>query len=341
MTLNSGSGSTRRDLLKMVAAAGAGALLPWERVASAQAPKRGKIDVHSHTRPQTQGQQNGTPWTPQATIEQMDKYGISISILSAINASRDPFYSGKPEARDLVRASNEYHAKLAHDFPKRFGFFVNLPWSDPDGSLKEIEYAYDTLKPDGVGLWTSTPDKKYPGMDMFKPVMDELNRRKAVVFIHPAAPMCCQNLDPPVTGAMGEFDFDVTRVAESLLVHGTFEQCPDIQFIFPHSGGTVPMLAGRIKDRVTASKRPDLKPHVYDLLRKQHYEIAHAAFPFPFAALTKLVPTSQIMFGTDYPAEPVASTMDEIPGLGLSAETLEAIYHGNAERLFPRLKAIT
>ena len=78
----------------------------------------------------------------------------------------------------------------------------------------------DTLKADGMAMWTSTPDKKYPGNDMFKPVMEELNRRKAVVFIHPAAPMCCQNLDPPVTGAMGEYDFDVTRVAESLLVHG-------------------------------------------------------------------------------------------------------------------------
>lgn len=99
------------------------------------------------------------------------------------------------------------------------------------------------------------------------------------------------------------------------------------------------MLAGRIKDRVGQSKRADLKPHVYDLLRKQHYEIAHAAFRFPLAALMKFVPTSQILFGTDYAAEHMSSTLDEIPAAGLSTEVLEAIYRGNAEKLFPRLKS--
>jgi len=139
---------------------------------------------------------------------------------------------------------------------------------------------------------------------------------------------------------MVEFDFDVTRAAASLLVHGTLEKCPDIKFILPHSGGAVPMLIGRMKDRVAASKRPELKPMVYDLFRKQYYEIGHAAFPFPFAALSKLVPNSQILFGTDYPAEQITSTVDEIPSLGLSTAQLNAIYRDNALRIFPRLKNV-
>jgi predicted TIM-barrel fold metal-dependent hydrolase len=334
--------ATRRDLLKTMAVGGAGTLLPWESLI-AQAPKHGtgKIDVHQHTREMFPGQRGKNTWTPEQTLEQMDKYAIAVSVLSAINASRDRMYTPDTSAIGAVRESNEYHAKLVHDHPTRFGFFANFPIDHVDASLKEIEYAMDTLKADGLALWTSTADSKYPGMDMYKPIWDEVNRRKLVVYLHPGgAPVCCRSLDPPVSDSMVEYDFDVTRAAASLLVHGTLEKNPDIKFILPHSGGAVPMLIGRMKDRVAASKRPELRPMVYDLFRKQYYEIGHASFPFPFAALSKLVPNSQILFGTDYPAQAIASTTDEIPSLGLTKAQLDAIYRGNAERLFPRLKEL-
>jgi predicted TIM-barrel fold metal-dependent hydrolase len=310
----------------------------------AQAPARGtgKIDVHQHTRqPMPGGRQGNNPWTPEQTLEQMDKFAISVSVLSAINAGRDTLYSPNESAIAAVRNSNEYHAQLVRDHPTRFGFFANFPIDHPDASLKEVEYAYDTLKADGLALWTSSADGKYPGMDALKPVWEEANRRKAVVYLHPGgAPICCRGIDPPVSDAMLEFDFDVTRAAASLLIHGVLEKYTDIRFILPHSGGAVPMLIGRMKDRVAASKRAELKPMVYDLFRKQYYEIGHAAFPFPFAAVSKLVPNSQLLFGTDYPAEPITSTTDEIPSLGLSKEQLDAIYRDNALRLFPRLKSL-
>lgn len=337
--INSSSRRTRRQVMKTLGLTGVAALTSWDFL-TAQAPKRGKIDVHSHTYPPGQANGKAAAWKPETTIEAMDKYGISVSILTAINVSRDPFYSGKPDAAGAVRANNEYHAKLVQQYPKRFGFFANIPINDVDGSLKEIEYAMDTLKADGMAMWTSTPDKKYTGNDMYKPIMEELNRRKVAVFIHPADPWCCRNIDPPVPDIMGEYDFDVTRAGESLLMHGTFESSPDIKFIFVHSGGAIPMLAGRIRDRVRVGKREDLIPKVFDLFKKQYYDIAHAAFPFPFGALRNFVPNSQILFGTDFPAEPMASTMDPIPTLGLPAASLEAIYKGNAQRLFPRLKAL-
>jgi predicted TIM-barrel fold metal-dependent hydrolase len=334
--------ATRRELLKTMGAAGTGALLPWGSL-SAQAPKHGtgKIDVHQHTREMFPGQRGTNTWTPEQTLEQMDKFAISVSVLSAINASRDRFYTPNMDAIAAVRNSNEYHAKLVHDHPQRFGFFANFPIDHVDASLKEIEYSMDTLKADGLALWTSTADSKYPGMDMYKPIWEEVNRRKLVVYLHPGgAPVCCRSLDPPVSDAMVEYDFDVTRAAASLLIHGVLEKYTDIKFILPHSGGAVPMLIGRMKDRVAASKRPELKPMVYDLFRKQYYEIGHAAFPFPFAALSKLVPNSQILFGTDYPAQDIPATVDEIPSLGLSKQQLDAIYRDNAVRLFPRLKTL-
>jgi 6-methylsalicylate decarboxylase len=144
--------ATRRELLKTMAVAGVGALLPWESL-TAQVPRRGtgKIDVHQHTREPIPGQRQGNnPWTPEQTLEQMDKFAISVSVLSAINASRDRFYTPNMDAIAAVRNSNDYHAKLVHDHPQRFGFFANIPINHPDASLKEIEYAMDTLKADGL-----------------------------------------------------------------------------------------------------------------------------------------------------------------------------------------------
>ena len=108
-----------------------------------------------------------------------------------------------------------------------------------------------------------------------------------------------------------------------------------------HSGGTLPVLAGRIKDRYpTDPKHAEYIPNgVWPELKKLYYECAHATYPMPLAALTKFVPTSQILFGTDFSPEPIETTVDELPNAGFSAAALQAVERGNAERLFPRFKA--
>jgi predicted TIM-barrel fold metal-dependent hydrolase len=229
---------------------------------------------------------------------------------------------------------------MMSDYPGRFGLFAALPLPDPDGALREIEYAYDTLKADGIGLYTNTGDK-WLGDPAFAPVFDELNRRKAVVFIHPIAPKCCRGLLPGISDFAMELDFDMSRTIMSLLSGGTLSRCRDIRFILAHSGGTLPVLAGRIKDRYP--KQPEYTSRIpngvlYELQRL-NFEVFHATYPMPLAALTKFVPPSQILFGTDFPAEPMATTVDELLRSGLSRDALHAIDRGTAERFFPRLKA--
>src|SRR5947208_16276555 len=73
-------------------------------------------------------------------------------------------------------------------------------------------------------------------------------------------------------------------------------------------------------------------------LRKLYYDCAHATYQMPWAALTALVPPTQYLFGTDYSAEPIESTVNEIPNLGISRDVLEMLERKNAERLFPRFK---
>jgi len=345
--------ASRREVLggalKTLAAAGSVALLPNSLLrgqnakpgAVAANPRR--IDLHHHHRPPGEVGGPNNKWTPAASIEQMDKYGIATALVSLSQVATlalSTIYAGGEKGRSLTRSANEYGAKLAQDYPGRFGLFASVPLPDPEGSLREIEYAFDVLKADGIGLYTNTGDK-WLGDPQFAPVFDELNRRKAVVFIHPIVPNCCRGLIEGVSDFALEIDFDMARGITSMLVNGTFSHCPNITFILAHSGGTLPVLAGRIKDRYPKGKVfEDRVPHgvLYEL-KRLHFEVAHATFPEPLAALLKLVPPAQVHFGTDYPAEPIASTVDNLPDSGLSADVLRGINRGNAERLFPRFKA--
>src|SRR5205823_10030863 len=94
------------------------------------------------------------------------------------------YFGDAAAARALARECNDYFAKVVADHPGRFGMFATLPLPDVDGTLKEIAYAFDTLKADGI-CFMSSYEGKYLGDPMFAPVMDEHNRRSPVTYTHP------------------------------------------------------------------------------------------------------------------------------------------------------------
>jgi predicted TIM-barrel fold metal-dependent hydrolase len=159
----------------------------------------------------------------------MDKNGVAISVLSfpnpAISADR------AQSARTLARRINEYGAQLVRDYPGRFGLFGTVPLSDTEGSLNEISYAFDVLKADGIALMSSYGDK-WPGDPVFAPVLEELNRRKAVVYFHPFMPNCCRDLIPNVPFILAELLHDTTGAITSLLFSGLFTRFREIRFVF-------------------------------------------------------------------------------------------------------------
>jgi predicted TIM-barrel fold metal-dependent hydrolase len=189
--------------------------------------------------------------------------------------------------------------------------FATAPLPDTEGSLREISYALDVLKAGGIGLMTSYSDK-YPSDSVYAPVLEELNRRKAVVYFHPFVPNCCPDIIPNIPFLLTELPHDTTRAITSLLFSGLFTHFREIRFIFSHAGGTLPMLADRIsyysaQMKDLADKTPD---GVEFELRRLYYDIASSANPAGMAALMKVVDTSHILFGSDYPAVPVAYTAE-------------------------------
>lgn len=307
-----------------------------------------RIDVHHHMLPPeyasrtrerilqiTSGDPTVLNWTPAVTIEQMEQFGVASAILSL--PVPGAWHGGKENSRKLARIANEYSARLAKDHPGRFGAFAAIPLPDVEGSLREIEYAFDTLRADGVYLQTSYDDK-WPGDPAFAPVFDELNRRKAIVFVHPTEPVCCAHLIPGIPSNVVEFVFDTTRAIVSFLIGGTFARCPEIRFIFCHSGGTMPVLAARISGffQARAALASCAPNGVMFELKKLHYDVANATNPSSLAALMKLVPTSQIVWGSDFPYRQVGPTATGWDNFEAAPEIKRAVNRDNALRLFPR-----
>ena len=345
-----GNGASRREILRWMAAAGASSVLPARGLSSrpAGAPA-GRIDVHQHTVPpfytkvmEKEILATGHPlptWTPALAIETMDKNGVAVGMLSPMTRVVQDSFSDKSErARKLARQNNDYTQQLVRDHPGRFGHFAAIPLPDTDGSLREIEYALDTLKADGIGLWTSYGDK-WPGDPVFAPVFEELNRRKAIIYTHSAPPSCCRSLQPGVIDSVVEYDFDITRAVVSYLESGAFRRYPNIRFIFPHSGGTLPVLANRVSESLPEKRSEEATAALMNDMKQLYFDVAHATYSAPLSALTKIVPVSQILFGSDYPIVPFPVSEGPLDRFGLSASDLEAINRGNAERLFPRFMA--
>lgn len=278
-------------------------------------------------------------WSKAKAIEDMDKAGIRIGVLSLASTPGVWFDLGAEKANQLARGCNDFAAEMMRDNPGRFGLFATLSMLDIDKTLKEIEYAFDTLKADGVGLQSNYGDK-WLGNAAYKPVFDELNRRKAVVYVHPLVASCCGQLSVGTFPAVIEVPHDTTRTVTSLLLSGGFARWRDIQWLFSHAGGTIPMMAGRIDSFY--AKRPNLKEFapegIEGELKRLNYDTANATSAPAIAALLKLVPVSKVTYGSDYPYFGL-DQMKNLEQLGLPAADLKAIGSENAIKLVPRLQA--
>jgi 6-methylsalicylate decarboxylase len=345
--------NSRRKFLTTLAALGVGTFLPG--IAAAQpegAARPARIDVHHHFLPQhymAEEHERSGPghnltgnallkWTPQQSLEVMDRNGIAIAVASI--STPGVWYGDVALGRRLAREWNDAAAEVIRDHPTRFGLFAPIPLPDIEGSLTEIDYALGTLKADGIGL-LSNYDGKWLGDPAFRPVLEELNRRKAVVYVHPTFAPCCRATVPGLIPQTVEFPFETTRTIIDLVVSGTTTDLPNIRWVFSHAGGTVPMLIGRLGElderKPLAAKFP---AGIHAELAKLYYDTASAANPSAMAALMDLVPVSQIAFGSDYPFVPAEAGVKGLAGIKMPEKTRVAIDRGNALHLLPRLRTL-
>jgi predicted TIM-barrel fold metal-dependent hydrolase len=278
------------------------------------------IDFHHHARPAAffealrdtgRTTMGGRPlpkaWTVAEALSFMDRMGIATAILSAPDA--DLLYRDRPVAVRLARLLNELFAECIRSHPKRFGAFASLPMPHVPDTLAEIGTALDRLGLDGVMLSTSY-DGQYLGSSPFEPVLAELNRRDALVFVHPVTPMGLPLLALDFPASLLEYTFDTTRCIAHLLRHSIPIRYPNIRFIFSHAGGAMPYLLNRM-----SLMEYFLTPgHVFSAdddrdairrgLRHFYYDLALSAYDPNFDLLRQVVGLDRLVFGSDYPQVP-------------------------------------
>ena len=311
-----------------------------------------RIDVHHHMIPPPYLKYNraaivsgadvdATPvlsWTAPGMIDKMDRNGIAVAMLSMSSPGVSMLGGTREQIRTLSRACNEYAGSLRRAHPGRLGHFAAVPMPDVAGALAETAYALDVLKSDGIELYTDYHGV-YLGDPAFKPLFAELNRRKAVVFVHPTEPLCCSATMPKIEPSLLEYYFDTTRTITSLLINGTFAANPDVRFIFAQGGGALPSLAARVV--AWGEKHHPFgnvnKNGVSHELQKLYFDTASSANDRAIAALMAITSSSQILFGSDSPYVDGATAVAGIQALMVPADVRDAIERGNARRLFPRL----
>ena len=310
-----------------------------------------RIDVHHHILPpvyrreiEEAGVQLETypplpTWTPEASLQIMDRHEISTAILSI---SSPGVYFGKfSNPRDLARGCNEYIAGLISKYPGRFGGMASLPLPDVNGALDELAYAIDILKLDGICV-LSNVNGHYVGEPHQAELFDEINRRGLTLFIHPNTAPSCRG------DAFVEYTHDTTRAVASLVASGILARCKKMQLILAHAGGTLPYISDRIilVDLVESGLQGNKLGLLFCyLIRKRmmkriSYDTASSTNEYVLRALVGFARPSQLLFGTNYPWTPPASIHRSIADLsnfaGFSSTEIELLEWRNATKLFPR-----
>jgi 6-methylsalicylate decarboxylase len=296
-----------------------------------------RIDVHHHVVPPAFSD-DAMPIQPPGVEKQlcsMDDWHIRAAITSL---TPRVLLKNLHRLREVARACNEFQARRVRDHAKRFGSFALLPLPDVDGALTEISYALDVLCLDGIGLFSSVNDH-YLGDQRFDPVFEELNRRNAVVFIHPThceAPEHTRLHAPPF---VVEYVLDTTRAIVNLIYSGTLKRCPNIRLIVAHGGGAVPFLAQRIA-MMEGHRGAKGISAVIPTLRSLYYEIASTTSPFALRSLQELAEPSNILWGSDLPFVYGDRLREEVEHWehydGFDTSARAAVDEYNAVKLFPR-----
>jgi 6-methylsalicylate decarboxylase len=315
------------------------------RIIRAMAAGPNRIDVHHHISPpgyiaelDPKGilTRETLQWTPQQSLDLMDKGGVQVALTSITTPGL--WFGDAAASRKLARLCNDYAAKLASDHPKRFGTFVNLPMPDIDASLKEIEYGLDALKAEGVVFFTSYGDK-WLGDPAFDPVFDELNRRKAVIYVHPTTATCCTNVLKGINDSMIEYGTDTTRCIAQMVLSGRSQRWADLRIIWSHGGGTMPFLLVRFTRAAKGQFRKNLPNGFIPEARRYYYDTAAVYAKAPLLALREVVGIDQIVFGTDVPWGDPAEIARDVAETGVfDAAELRKIDRDNALRILPQYR---
>jgi 6-methylsalicylate decarboxylase len=309
----------------------------------------GAIDVHAHFVPEAyrsallqhgHGRPDGFPQIPAWSVDEhltaMDRLGIATSVLSI--SSPGVHLGAEAATRNLAREVNEEGSRVVVENPGRFGLFASLPLPDVDAAIAEIAYCRDHLDVAGFTLLTNIGGT-YLGDGAFEPVFRELDRRGARLFIHPTSPPCWEQTSLGRPRPMLEFFFDTTRAVVDLVLNGIVARHPGIEFLVPHAGATLPMIADRV-NAFAQLLQVDPDVDVFRDVGRLHFDLAGFSVPRQLDALLTITTVEHLHYGSDYPFTPefaVGMLRERLAEAGVPPGSLLDALRSNSEKLFPSI----
>lgn len=309
-----------------------------------------RIDTHHHVVPKPvrdwlidlgvlppHGGPRWAQWDLATTVDAMAENDMATGVASMPAPSM--LFADKTTARYGVRLMNESVAELVKDHPRRFGHFAYVSHQHVDLALDQIAYAFDELDADGVLLMNST-DGRYLGDPAFTPILDELDRRRAVVFTHPDGLPGEQVELAGIENYVADFMLDTTRNALSLLQADALRRYPSLSVILSHGGGMLPYISARVERAARRGEGPDPEA-VRHGLRHFYYDTAAPLTSTSSATLLAVADPRRILFGTDWSQITRLDLAGTVRGIecdhNLNPLLQRAIGRHNALQLLPNL----
>lgn len=289
---------------------------------------------------------NPTPqWNISGHLSFMSAQGISRAVLAFSSPGATVYPGDEGATIALARLINEQSAAFARAYPDQFTFYAVVPLPYTQAAIAEAHYALDTLGAAGIALYSNF-EGHYLGHSSFTPFFAAMNARgsEQIIYVHPTTPYIRVNgslieANPTIypTGNI-EFYFETARMLSDLAVTQTILNFTNINYIIPHVGGAWPSVADRLLKSF---------PAIYDrtleaLQTRFFYDSAGPTYFHQVGGLLAYeVPTSQLMYGTDYPYAPIFTYGPSLTALKLSPYLTDAdrldVLHSNAEDLFKSL----
>ena len=279
------------------------------------------------------------PRALEARFAMMDRAKIDLQVLSL--SYQLPYFTNQDHAVDAARFGNDLYAEIVREYPKRFAAFACTPLPHIQASADEMHRALDELGMVGVTTATSVMGRSIAD-PMFDGFFAELNRRKAVLFIHPAGVSAGSQLIEAykLTWPIGAPLEDTTCLLQ-LLQARIPARFPDVKIILPHLGGFAPFLIVRL-DQLRGLYFPPTEPPPSQLARHFWYDTVNG-HPPALRCACETFGAGRILLGTDYPFWRDAAfqlAADFVEQAGLPMDEVEHILGGTAEELLGLKQAV-
>ncbi|MEX2446655.1 MAG: amidohydrolase family protein [Dehalococcoidia bacterium] len=275
------------------------------------------VDAHAHYHPRPLsaalagieggGRGGGFPGAPdtddadhiERRVEMMDEAGVDLQVLSPA-AGRAPYSRNETAAIEAAHIANDLSADLMARYPGRFNAFVSLPLPHIDASLRELERGMDELGMIGLNLHASVLDRS-AAEDEFLPIFEEMERRRGVIFYHPAASALQSPLirDYGFTGVVGTTLEDAMIVLH-LIAKQVPARFPNITHVIPHLGGPIPMLLERVDNQFTMEAQGLPEPPSVTAKRFYYDTVCHGSHA-ALGAAHAAFGAEHMLSGSEYP----------------------------------------